>query len=799
MPQITINSTDIAEFGFKSTFKPADQSVVFDTSSLTTYNNASGSGFLYVLGICFSVIDQDGVVLSAVDWDNPQIQPALSETTFTLDLSSVGVDFFFQTYKIIGYIKDAGGRVYQTTQINKKICQPVDINSNGYVDGILQVTSNCPSNTITVKEVTKTIYNNQEPESKTKSGNLYYPTGTISPVAFTGTPFTNDVIYTGQYRVVNTTTAVYNISDDTYVNIEYRTDNVFPVTCSNKVQDILCCLVDLQKTKTANCNTKIGERAAQQLQDIEIPFFIAISKEFAGQDASSEVDYIRKKLNCSCGGGSIIRNEFTPINPSVTTIVLNGVGGTSIAAPTISGNTKTFNVQSNTYVVAKDNTLDTAFSITIDTSVVNVVKYKIALNYTVLAQTILNTIGGDNTLLTQFNSLINVTNFAVDLTNLNGKCIIDLSSIDYFLSLKVPSASSTIVSVLINGTTYTTTPIAVNNTTAILSWLNGLSLGTFTASYSTGTSGSYVNILTTANANTITSATFNIGNTTTVLFQKTNKSLIAFLQAFVDYVCTLSDLEVSLSTGVNLCYVDYNGNQVTTSYPALTPQSTFNQAIATALCNTVSQINQQFNNALTKSGALVQLGGDLVKNTVIALNGKTFRVGNSLVSFDVTGGYISNTVAAGTTSSDAVTVLFQPSGQIGLVSTTVGERNATAYYSTQVVSGQGSGKAAFIGSYIPTTNDAGVTPAPPVDPEKQAKVTVSQAGVGDTGLVEIYGKTQQHTGSSSNFDTLLRVKQMTTAQIAAIDVSLLTAGIIVFNTTTTKFQGYNGTSFVDLN
>ena len=567
----------------------------------------------------------------------------------------------------------------------------------------------------------------------------------------------------------------------------------------NKVQDILCCLVDLQKTKTANCNTKIGERAAQQLQDIEIPFFIAISKEFAGQDASSEVDYIRKKLNCSCGGGSIIRNEFTPINPSVTTIVLNGVGGTSIAAPTISGNTKTFNVQSNTYVVAKDNTLDTAFSITIDTSVVNVVKYKIALNYTVLAQTILNTIGGDNTLLTQFNSLINVTNFAVDLTNLNGKCIIDLSSIDYFLSLKVPSASSTIVSVLINGTTYTTTPIAVNNTTAILSWLNGLSLGTFTASYSTGTSGSYVNILTTANANTITSATFNIGNTTTVLFQKTNKSLIAFLQAFVDYVCTLSDLEVSLSTGVNLCYVDYNGNQVTTSYPALTPQSTFNQAIATALCNTVSQINQQFNNALTKSGALVQLGGDLVKNTVIALNGKTFRVGNSLVSFDVTGGYISNTVAAGTTSSDAVTVLFQPSGQIGLVSTTVGERNATAYYSTQVVSGQGSGKAAFIGSYIPTTNDAGVTPAPPVDPEKQAKVTVSQAGVGDTGLVEIYGKTQQHTGSSSNFDTLLRVKQMTTAQIAAIDVSLLTAGIIVFNTTTTKFQGYNGTSFVDLN
>ena len=123
---------------------------------------------------------------------------------------------------------------------------------------------------------------------------------------------------------------------------------------------------------------------------------------------------------------------------SVNDIGLTGVGGTSIATPTVNGNTKTYNIKSFTYQVVKDNTLDTAFDIILDTTTLNVVKYKIRINYAILSSTILTQISNDSGLLTQFNSLVTTTNFNVDLTNLNGACIINLSSISYLCKFLFP-------------------------------------------------------------------------------------------------------------------------------------------------------------------------------------------------------------------------------------------------------------------------------------------------------------------------------------------------------------------------
>jgi len=795
MPQTNIGSSNIETFGFSAVFDPMAQSVTFDIADLTTFNNVSGSGYLYVLGVAFSVIDQDGVTLASVDWDAPQIDVAAGDTTWVLDLSDVGVDFFFQTYKIIGYIKDGDGSVYSTTQVNKKVCQPVDITQDGYVPGVFQVTANCVDNVITVKEVTKLVYNNLEPESTTKDGTLTYPTGTISPIEFTGTPFTNDEIYTGEYRVTNTTISRYDIGDDTYVDVSYVTNNVFDVTCANKVQDILCCLVALQKTKTENCNNAIGERAAQQLSEIEIPFFIAIAKEMSGQDASQQVDYIKKKLSCDCGSKSIIRNEFTPINPSVTNIVLSGVGGTTIAAPTINGNTKTYNIASKVYQVVKGDVGDDSFTITIDTNTANNVKYVITINYLNLSANVLTQIAGNTTLLTQFNSLVNISNFYVDLTNLNGGCIIDISAISYFFSIKVPSAANTIVSILINGTTYTAgSPIAVNNPTAIESWLNGLGLGTFNASFSTGTGGSYFNVLTEANANTITSAVVNTGTNTTVLFQKTTQSLIAFLQAVVDYICALSAVNIALGADVTVCYVDYNGDTITTTYPSTSNQGVLNEAVAQALCSTVAQINTVFRNGLTKSGAYVHLGGGLIEDTDITLNNKYLRVvglyGSGVV---FAGAEFWSYQAAGTGASDLVTYAYQLPNYAKILGSIVSERETLSYYAKGLVRVDPSNEEAILGSYYPNS-DSDSFPAPALDPQRTSFVKASFNTGNDEGELEFYGATQTHTGSNSNFDTLVRVKRMTTAERDAIDISLLDGGVIIFNTDVTangKLQCYD--------
>ena len=803
MPQITVSSPNIEKFGFSVNFDPKNQKVLFDTASLTEYDNSSGVGALYVLGICFSLVDEAGVTLLEPDWTDPKIEPATGETEYELDLSGVGIDFFFQNYKIIGYIKDADGSIYSTAPIVKKICQPTDMTSSGYVPGVFQVLGNCPGNSLTIKDLTKMVLNGKEPESKTKAGTLYYPTGTISEVDFTGTPFTNNNIYTGQYRIVNTTDAVYNIGDDVYITIVYYTNNVFDITCANRLQDILCCIVDLQRTKEKNCNTAIGERAAQQLAEISTSLLVATVKEQSGLDASTEVAFIKKALNCGCGGSSILHNEFTPSNPQVTTINVTGVGGTSVSS-TLNGDTKTFTVTSKIYKVEKADSLDTAFSIEVDNNTANTVKYKISFNYTLLSSTILTAIQNNDALLTQFNSLVNVSNFQVDLTNLDGKCIVDLSETSYFLSQKVPSASSLFQSILINGVTYTPgSPIAVSNTTAIEAYLNGLSLGTFAASYSTSIGGAYFSLLTNTNPNVVTSVSLAIVSVSseseiTVLFQKTTNSLIAFLQAVVDYICELSAVGILLGEKITYCYKDYNMNLVEVELSPEDNQSVFNQAIANALCQMAARISATFTNGITRTITdVVKLGGNLIENTTIVLNDKTFTFSlnglNSLILAPTSSTFVFKTGSGG---SDFVTVNYQRGELIVSEVSTNDDRAAVSYYAIARNSVDSNGRA-ILGAHYPTTNDNSI-PAPANDPDYTAYVRASNDGSGGKGLVETYAHTHNHEGSLDVFDTLIRAKRMTTAEISAIDAGLLVGGEIVFNTTTSKLQCYDGSTWNNL-
>ncbi len=591
MPSVQINNANINTFCFTATFDLLAKKIVLN-ASCSSYAGSSGNGIFSVSGISFLIQDEEGVTLSEINFTDPTkyIVPSVTQE-FEVDLSALNYAFFFQTFKIVGAIKD-NVSTYYTTPVYAKVCEPLNFTESGWVPGTFVVTANCPDNVLTVKDITVFTYNNTTPDSKTTSGTLYYPTGTISSIAFTGTPFSNNVIYTGEYRVNNDTTATYTITDGVFVEVTYRTQNQFDITCANKIGDLMCCIVDLQNSATKNCNNAIGKAASQKMYEIMPVFLVGLAKEINGQDASAQATFIRKALSCNCGVGSLGQNQMTPINPAVTNIVLNGVGGTSIAAPTTVGSTKTFNIQSNVYQVVKGNTGDLAFTITTDTSTANTVKYKITFNYAVQAGYILTAIGNNPSLITQLNSLINFTNFNIDLDSLNGSCVINLSSLNYFLSAKVVGAGDGFKNITINGTTYTpSVPIAVNSVGAIETYLNGLGLGTFEVSYSNGTTGAYFNILTTGNANTVTGATIIIGGSdTAVPFQKTNKSLIAVLQAIIDYLCGLTALQMALGNALSLCTIDYNGNVVTTNYSESTTQSQYNSGLSTAICNLANRI-----------------------------------------------------------------------------------------------------------------------------------------------------------------------------------------------------------------
>jgi hypothetical protein len=605
--QVTVNSANITTFRAGLDFDIYNRTVTF--KDLSTYAGSSGSGRFNVLGISFLLQDQEGVDLATIDFTNPAkyIVPA-SATEFEIDLSQLSFPFLFQTYRIQAAIKDSDGTVYYTDVVYKKICQPQNLTESGYVPGIFQVSSSCPDNVLTVKELTALVYNNLTPALTTKSGTLSYPTGTIAAVNFTGTPFSNNVIYTGQYRIACTTVSEYDMQDDIAVFVTYLTNNVFDITCANKIADLICCMVQLQSTYLKNCNNAVGKNAKQQLDEVTIPFMLGLTKEINGQDASTEADLIKKTLKCDCGATSIRQNEFTPINPSANNIVIQGVGGTTIPSPTFNGTTKTFYVASNVYQVVKGNTGDLSFAIEVDTTTQYYTKYKITFDYSVMANSILNAISASSELRILFNSLVSATG-GVNLSGLDGKCIIDLNTCDYSVSRGFASDVAVLKDILINGTTYTAPGgLLLNNPVAVKAWLDSLSLGTWTTAYTPYVVGYGGVALIQANSNTnsISTVTWTfLGNDVIDQFASTCKSLVDILQAIIDYLCNLSAANISLGNTLTLWLVDYNGNPVSISY-ANSTQQVYNQALADSIYNIVQWISTLTGLTCAKISALFQ-------------------------------------------------------------------------------------------------------------------------------------------------------------------------------------------------
>jgi len=581
--QINVNTSNITTLRVGVEFDIYNRKVTF--SDLSIYGGSSGSGRFNVLGLSFLLQDQEGVDLATINFSDPlkYIVPG-SQSEFEVDLSSLSYQFIFQTYKIQAAIKDADGTIYSIPVIYKKVCQPSNITEGGYVPGIFQVTPNCTDNVLTVKELTPFVYSNLSPLLTTKSGSLSYPTGTIGAVSFTGTPFSNNAIYTGEYRIVCTSLSEYDLGDDVSVLVTYLTNNVFDVTCANKIADLICCMVQLQTTYLKNCNTAVGKNAKQQLDEITVPFLLGLTKEINGQDASNEALLIRKTLNCDCGATSLRQNEFTPINPSATNIVLSGVGGTTIPSPTINGNTKTYNIASNVYQVIKGNTGDLAFTIETDTASPYIVKYKITFNYNQMAAYILSAISSDANLVQQLNSLISATG-SVDLSGLDGKCIIDLTSANYFLTQTV-NATTKIVSFSVAAVDYTAPAnLYASSPGTVQTWLNSLGLGTFTVTYNSGV----FSILSIGNTNKVGTIVFSNPDLT-VAFQSNNATLVSVLQAIIDYLCTLTSLQITLGDTITLWQLDYNGNVQSQSFTNGTSQGALNQGIANSIYNIIQTL-----------------------------------------------------------------------------------------------------------------------------------------------------------------------------------------------------------------
>lgn len=561
MNPVPVNSANIGNFGFSSLFKIADKQLVFSIDNFTTFINSGGDN---VAGVCFKVVDPSGLVLHDIDFTDPDIVPS-ADAPFTVNLPN-GL-FLYGWWELTGIIKDQDGTL-TAVDIRTNICEPVGI-QNGKMAGLFVAGVDCTGPSIKINESTQLIYNGKAPYLITKSGNFYYPPGTLNSIAFTSTPFLisgSNSVYTGDYIVKNTTTADYDNNDGVTVELKYFTNLTFSVDCNSGLASIICCITAVMDIYNQWPNTDRGRNAKIQLDKISPYMYTALANEQIGQSSSDQIKQIADILGCDCNCGSQLV-EPAPVDASNTIVITAGCG-IGVGAVTVGSNTTYTVAGKQSIVKAPDDEL--AFSV-LPVTVGCVTTYTIDFNFDQLALEVLEAIKEDNSLSSILNGIIDNTLFADQLASFDGDCIIDLSKADYIIIIPIiPTLVQVLKSVYINGAQRIAPGgLSITNATGVASWLNTLGLGTYTASYDSGASTltiqSLQNTVKVSTA-TITTTKNGLPSDKTFLFSSTNKNLPQLLQAIYDYVCALDGTKIAFGIDALQQYSyndDFSINKIT--------------------------------------------------------------------------------------------------------------------------------------------------------------------------------------------------------------------------------------------
>lgn len=587
----SVNSTNIKQFGFTVVADLELRKLIFDIAGLTTFETG---GEANVLGVSFEVIDPAGVPIhtisfSPADIDTNAIAP------FELPLPSGIALFGF--YKIKGVIKEADASLYEIVIPPKEICEPKGFDGE-VVEGSFKEIVDCASPFIRLHETSTLTYLNKKYSSITKTGNLYYPLGTVAAKSFTRTPYQTSEVRTGDFVVRNKTIADYDLGDNFFVRIGYETNHKFSVTCQSRLCDVTCCLEAVQKEWKDNCSTQRGRNAKEKIDAVTPYLFIATAREKCGKSAHEQIAEIKRILSCDCGDCNSHPVESTPVVQANGTIIsVEGACAAEDVEVAVQGDgaQTVYTVKVKHVNVIKADSGDAAWSINKTEDDCNI-NWVIAFDYDELATSIYNATAANNTLLTLFNSLVASVGVQGLINGLNGKCVIDLNSCDYGMGLTTNTASATITSIIINGVTYAAPGgLNVSNAAGIQSWLNGLGKGTWAADYQAHVvpPGGILQFGSDANTNTIGTVTFTIdGEPLVKQFTSTCKTLKQILQAILDYICTLSTLQIKMGYPSSICTMDITGAKVIQSFTADYPLKNYLEKMSLAMCELASKITK---------------------------------------------------------------------------------------------------------------------------------------------------------------------------------------------------------------
>ncbi len=726
-------------------------------------------------------------------------------------------------YQIFILAKDSLNNTWELP-MSQTICRPVgnsntSITTYGKAFVALQIV--CNNANAFFEDITDSSYRGLSGTQESSQLRVNYPDDQTdeAPAPFIINNFSTALVPitydSDNYEYVQTEVYLYDFGNNSFVRVKYYTKERFSVNCNIDLCPLVCEYEKLlAKAERGECGDVAKTNALLlQINGKMNLAMIAKTQPLCGIDLPALIDEIKALggFQCDCCSPSGIK-PFNSANLGDYNFQIIPGGGDINGNVTVVGNNIQFTLYDKNYIfkICPD-APTTAFTVT--PSISGYTKtYCLNVDMVQLSGDILNTIKNNIGLVNLFNSIVDFGSSSPKLI-VDGACIFQsTSSCNYTYTVSLVPADTTYVLLtsLRVGNEVQSIYFAFNQTNlgALNAYLNGLGLGTATVTY---LGSGNVLISFPNNTSSLGDMTYQIASVSYIAaFTKDCTGFLPIdasevVQNIIYYLCGLEDTDMVTSQIYTLCYAAGTLDSPPISYVDIPKGTKLNVLLAAMIdrnCTSVtylSSLASTFQNGITKTGKLVEWGGanPLVKNTTVLQNSFVIQFrGDTYNQVDFGSNYTTILHRGGGGTNDKVDLLFHRDNLFVNEQSTNGDRASISYYAKTQLAQENNdtkGQSALIAVHYPTTSDLILASPPAFDPNRTAYVRALGNPITGLGSVEIYGKEHTFTGDHSNFLSFPVLPSYTTTARDALSISLLRAGMMIFNSTTNKINFYNGT------
>jgi len=586
------------------------------TVPVITLNNLSQGGNLSGVNYAFVAIAPDGTFIHNGNILSPDKSGIWTTDTLsgTFPQPNYQIEWGLYSFQVIAI--DGDGNVFTCPVQLTEVIRPYGNNNQSqdtYGVGSSYYKLNCLNGNIFFRDTTSFSYAGLTPVQNTSVLKVIYPidpTGNI-PSPFQISSYVSAVVpitYSSKnYQYYQYSIYTYDCLNDTFVTIRYTFTDTFPVYCNVSLEPLICEINKLTDSLIyGRCEDAVKTNLL--LNAIMGKFslcMIGLIQPETNIDVPELIEEIKKLggFTCDCCSSN------TGIIPSGSSVIdgynflVNKLGGDATASWTISGNNITLNYGDVTYLVTVDSATATIFpSISfVPSSTGSYQKtYSLHINPTDFANEILTTIQNSPDLTNLLITIINEGGGIVPSITVDGKCIIyTSSSCNYSFTLHGFTSDSVIGN--INNITVNNVPTTLNynftriTTSSLLTYLNGLGIGAFTATVS----GTDIIISSTGNGYNLSDLLYSFPSlgTTTYIADSTKtcsgyvaKTMTEIAQSIIDYICGIDDSKIVTSQDYTICsYISSTNTVVEQVISAGADVSVLLNSITAAQCNNANE------------------------------------------------------------------------------------------------------------------------------------------------------------------------------------------------------------------